>query len=276
MSPGGQFRMSLDRSASRPTNARSRTALAALAGDMRLAARSRSIAAAMSRTRRQSVRGPGPVEVGVEGSVEAVVGVEGRPVEAVVEGPVGRPVRRNLAHAGAVWPFRSASTRARRRRWRSATSARSRSVRGRPIGVGLFGQPAPGACHGIRVAGASAEFFSYESEEATGAGRERMHLVRDPSRSVDQLLGWHGPSPWRHPQHSARGEPGQRRPAQSGRGRGSVPARCSVPWTKVAGSPASRDTGGPDRPAPARRGARFTAHPPAATGDLRRRAGPAR
>ena len=82
------------------------------------------------------------------------------------------------------------------------------------------------------------------------------------SRGPAWLFGpWIKPVPKAlQPQHSALGDPGHRRPAQSGRGCGSAPARCSVRWTKVAGSPASRDTGGPDRPAPARR-VWFTADP---------------
>ena len=206
------------------------------------------MAEAISRVRRQSDRGLVDV-VGVDGGVEAdfevveadfegaVDGVvEG--VEAVVGGlPPGRRVRADLrsrAQAGAVSPFRLACSLARRRRWRSATSARSRSVSRRPIvgGLGLFGE-APRRCprRRIRVAGAGPEFFEDEFDVPGGAGVERMDLVhvRDPSRSVDQLFGWHADPPRpRRPQHSALGDPGHRRPAQSSRGRGSAPASRSI------------------------------------------------
>ena len=175
---------------------------------MRSSARSRSIAAAIRRTRVQSLAAlPGSLGgrgCGPGGRRRPPPGATG--AEAVP--PAGRRgvVRRNAAHAGGTLPARSASTRARRRRCRSRPS-RSRLLLGFPIGQHFGGESSAGAFHGVRVAGARLEFGSHKVEKPGGAGEDRVHLrVRDSPRAV--YRGWHAEPPRAlQPQHSRRAEP---------------------------------------------------------------------
>ena len=185
-----------------------------------------------------------------------------------------RPCRRDSS------PRRSASTRARRPSLAfGGVGLRSRSVGGRPIGPRSLRPAGAGLAASRHPSSLAPPRSSSRTrvEEATGAGeRADAPGPRHPSRSVDQLrrMAWSVPVAPSAALRTRR-EPGQRRPAQSGRGRGSAPARCSVRWTKVAGSPTGRPgyrrSGSTGRRL--RRRVRFTAPGPPEDGperDLRR------